>query len=154
MDSVSLANAAVALLGPYFAQTAGAFATRAGESIADATVPKVRAVYERLRARLTPDSYQGALLEGVQAQPDDPGRQEILKAELAKLLAQDPGFAAELADLVEQAERASGVRIVATDAGVVAGRDANLRGRYVAGRDLHVESLANADEEEESRPRD
>ena len=147
MDPVSLAGAAVALLGPYFAQTAGALATRAGESIAEAAVPKVRALYERLRARLTPGSYQGTLLDGVEAQPDDPGRQEILKAELAKLLAKDPRFAAELEGLVEQAERAGGVRIASTDVGVVAGRDANLRGRYVAGRDLHVGSPADEDED-------
>jgi hypothetical protein len=138
MDPVSLATAAVALLGPYLAQAGGGFATRTGETIAEGALPKVKALYERLQARLAPGSYQRALLDGVKAEPDNPDRQDILKAELAKLLAQEKRFAVELEGLVEEADRAGGMRITATDAGVVAGRDASLRGRYVAGRDMRV----------------
>jgi hypothetical protein len=148
MDPVSLAATAVALLGPYLAQAAGGFATRSGEAIAEGAVPKVKALYERLRAKLVSGSYPRALLEGVEAEPDNPDRQEILKAELAKLLAQDERFASELERLVKEAEQAGGVRITATDVGVVAGRDASLRGRYVAGRDMRVGYPSHEDQDE------
>jgi hypothetical protein len=108
----------------------------------------VKALYERLRAKLVSGSYQRALLEGVEAEPDNPDRQEILKAELAKLLAQDEQLASELERLVKEAKRAGGVQITATDVGVVAGRDASLRGRYVAGRDMRVEYASHEDQDE------
>jgi hypothetical protein len=136
MEPLSLAAAAVGLLAPYLQQTAGVLADRAGQAIADAALPKVKALYERVRAKLTPGSYQGALLDGVQEAPEDPGRQEILKAELAKVIRQDPEFAAELERLVTEAQAAGGVRITATDAGVVAGRDVHQQaGGDVVGRD-------------------
>jgi hypothetical protein len=138
VDPLSLAAAAVGLLVPLFKPTADKLAERAGDAIADTALPKVKALYNRVRAKLAPGSYQGVLLDGVQAEPDDAGRQEILKAELAKLIAQDKEFAADLERLVEEAERAGGVQITATDAGVVTGRDANLRGRYVSGRDMSI----------------
>jgi hypothetical protein len=147
VDPTSLAAAAVAVLGPYLAQAASGFAKRTGETIADGAVPAVKALYERLRSRLSPGSYQGALLDGVEAEPDDPGRQEILKAELAKLLEQDKRFAAELEGLVEAAERAGGAQITATGAGVVAGRDVNLRGNYVAGKNMYIGSPSQKDRE-------
>jgi hypothetical protein len=70
-----------------FKPTADKLAAQAGEAIADAALPKVKALYEWVRAKLAPDSYRGVLLDGVQAEPDDTARQEILKAELAKLIA-------------------------------------------------------------------
>ncbi len=138
MEPLSLAAAALALLVPFFKQAAGKLAERAGEAVADTALPKVRALYERVRAKLAPGSYEGALLDGVQAEPDDAGRQEILKAELAKVIADDRGFATELGRLVDEAEKAGGVQIVATDTGVVAGRDVHQRGKYVAGRDMTI----------------
>lgn len=138
VDPLTLATAAIGLLVPYFKQAADKIAERVGESITDAALPKIKALYQRIRARLARDSYQGTLLDGVEAEPDNPGRQEILKTELAKILSEDRQFAAELEHLVEEAQEASGLRISATDAGVVAGRDAILRGRYVAGRDMKI----------------
>jgi hypothetical protein len=82
---------------------------QAGEAFADAGLSKVKALYERVRARLTLGNYRGALLRGVQAEPEDPGRQEILKAELAKLIAADPQVAGELERLVADAELAGAV---------------------------------------------
>jgi hypothetical protein len=145
VEPLSLAAAAVGLLVPFFKETAGKLAERASEAIAEAAVPSVKRLYEFVRAKLAPGSYQGALLDGVQVEPDDAGRQEILKAELAKLVAQDQQFATELARLVGEAQQAGGVQIAATDAGVVAGRDANLRGRYVAGRDLRIGEVPEED---------
>jgi hypothetical protein len=136
MEPVSLAAAAVGLLAPYLQQTAGVLADRAGQAIADAALPKVKALYERIRGKLRPGSYQEALLEGVREAPEDPGRQEILKAELAKIISQDPQFAAELERLVTEARAAGGVRITATDAGVVAAGDVQQwAGGDVVGRD-------------------
>jgi hypothetical protein len=140
VDPLSLAAVAVGLLVPLFKQTADKLAERAGEAIADAALPKLKALYDRVRAKLAPGSYQAALLDGVEAEPDDPARQEVLKAELAKLLREDRQFAADLERLVGEAEAAGGARITATDTGVVAGRDAHLHGQYVSGRDMTVGS--------------
>jgi hypothetical protein len=136
MDPLSLAAAAVALLAPYLQQAGGVLADRAGEAIADASLAKVRALYEQVRAKLRPGSYQGALLDGVQEAPEDVGRQEILKAELAKVISQDQTFAAELERLVNEAEVAGGVQIAASDAGMMAGGDVHQwAGGDVVGRD-------------------
>jgi hypothetical protein len=140
MDPLSLAAAAVGLLVPYFRQAAGKIAERAGERLADSTLAGLRSLYERVRAGLVPGSYRGGLLEGVQAEPDDPGLQEVLKLELAKLIAADPQFAEELERLVAHAEQAGAVRITASDSGMVAGRDVQQHGRYVAGRDMAIGS--------------
>ena len=143
MEPLSLAAVAVGLLVPYFKQAAGKLAERVGEGIADAALPKVKALYERVRSKLAPDSYQSALLGGVEAEPDDANRQEILKAELGKILADDRKFAEDVMRLVDEAEKSGAVRIAATNSGVVAGRDANLSGRYVAGRDLKIGDAAD-----------
>jgi hypothetical protein len=123
MEPLSLAAAAVALLAPYLQQAGGVLADRAGEAIANAALPKVKELYERVRAKLRPGSYQGALLDGVQEAPGDTGRQEILKAELAKVISQDRQFAAELERLVNEVQAVGGVKITASDAKVVAGHD-------------------------------
>jgi hypothetical protein len=138
VDPVSLAAAAVSLLAAFFKQTTGKLTERASEAIAESAVGKAKALHERVLAKLAPGSYQRAILDGVQAEPDDPDRQVVLKAELTKILARDRPFASELAQLVAQVEQAGGIRTTATDTGVVAGRDANLSGQYVAGRDMQV----------------
>jgi hypothetical protein len=59
-----------------------------------------------------------------------------LTAELAKIIGQDPQFAAELERLVSEAQAAGGVRITASDAGVVAaGNVYQQAGGDVVGRD-------------------
>jgi hypothetical protein len=135
MDPFSLAAAAVALLVPFFRETASGIAERTGEMIAESALPKVKALYARVRAKLGPGSYRGALLDGVQEDPDDTGRQQILKTELAKVIGEDHEFATELARLVNDAQAAGGVQIKADGAGVVAGRDVHqwAGGDVVAG---------------------
>ncbi len=140
MEPLQLAAAAVGFLVPFFKQAAGKLAEQTGETIADAVLPKVQALYERVRAKLAPGSYEGALLDGVRSEPSNAGRQEILKAELAKVITEDSEFAAELKRMVDEAEKAVGPRIMATDAGVVAGGYVQQRGRYVAGRDMTIGS--------------
>jgi hypothetical protein len=138
MDPQSLAAAAVGLLASFFGQAGGALAERSGELVAESGLTRLKALYEWVRSKLIPGSYQGALLDGVQAEPDNADRQEILKAELARLIDQDQEFAAGLERLVAEVERAGGVRLTAVDTGVVAGRDVLQHGHYVAGRDMTV----------------
>jgi hypothetical protein len=59
MDPFSLAAAAVALLAPYLQQASGVLAERAGQAMADAALPKVKALYERIRAKLRPGGRWG-----------------------------------------------------------------------------------------------
>src|SRR5215216_3822814 len=117
MEPLSLATAAITFLVPFFKHalegTAGKLGERAGETIADATLPKVKALYEQVRTKLAPDSYRIALLNGVKAAPEETSRQEILKAELAKVIESDSEFANELERLLSEVEKAGGERIVA-----------------------------------------
>jgi hypothetical protein len=140
MDPVTLAGAAVALLGPYLARIGGRAADRAGEAIADAALPRLGELLQALRRRFAPGSYEGGVLEGVAQRPDSQARRRALADTLAEELAEDPRFAGEVERLVADIRAAGGVR---TDVGVIEGPAAfggNVvqRGKYVAGHDLVV----------------
>jgi hypothetical protein len=95
-------------------------------------------IAEAVRARFGADQEVSQTLERLEARPTSQGRTQELAEVLQARLTADPSFAAELQRLVEEAEQAGGVRIAATDVGVVAGRDARLHGQYVAGRDQTI----------------
>jgi murein L,D-transpeptidase YcbB/YkuD len=138
VEPVSLAASAVALLVPYLERVAGRVAEQATDALADAAIPALKRLYEAVKARLRPGTYAGNQLQGVEERPDSEGRQQALRSALAEEVESDPAFAAELDRLVSQAQTATGVRVTATDVGVIAGRDAHLRGGYVAGRDMDL----------------
>lgn len=133
MEPLSLATSVVLLLAIYFKQSARELPE---ETMPTAALLKVTRLYEFLRAKFASGSYQGALLDGLESKPDDPDRQEILKAELAKLAGQDKQFAAELEQLVDEAQQVGGLVITVNDVGAVV--NVNMRGQYVAGRDLTI----------------
>lgn len=137
IEPVSLAAAAVSLLAPFLQRLGGRVAEDASDALADAALPVVKRLYQTVKARLLPGSYAGNQLEGVEKRPDSEGRQQALRTALAEELAADPELAAQVERLVSEAQ-AAGVQVIASDAGVVAGRDVHQRGQYVAGRDLHI----------------
>jgi hypothetical protein len=124
MDPVTLATAAVTLLVPFFKRLGEKALDRAGGDLADAAEAKVEALYERIKAKLVGDDYNGALLQGVEADPDSPNRRANLQGALVEQLQQDEGFKAALERLVTEAQAAGAmVSIQASNTGAVAGRD-------------------------------
>jgi hypothetical protein len=140
MDPGTLALLAVQVLVPFFKQATETAVGRAAEGLGDAVVDTAQRLYERVRRAVAGDPADEALVEGVRAAPDDPDRQEFLQRKLTRLIEQDPELAQEIERLVGEAQQAGGVQIAATDTGAVAGRDVNIQGQQVAGRDMTINS--------------
>jgi hypothetical protein len=142
MDPVTLAAAAVGLLGPFLRsigdKTAEKTAEEVSQTLSERAVPAVKRLFKALKEKLRPGSYAGNQLEGVEEKPDSDTRRQALTDALAEELEADPAFAAEVEGLVNEAEAAGGVQVTATDAGVVAGGDVHQSGTYVAGRDMTI----------------
>ena len=101
MDVVQIATAAAALLAPYLAKAGEAAAKKAGE----AAWEKVEALYQAIRRKFAADKddYAQKTLERLEAQPTTETRQTALADVLAEKAQADPGFAQELARLVQGA---------------------------------------------------
>jgi hypothetical protein len=138
VDPVSLAGAVVALVAPYLKRVLEGSADRAAEAAADAALPAAKRLFEAVKRRLRPGSYQAAQLEGVEEMPSSEGRQAALKTALVELFESEPALITELEPLVKAAEAEAGIRITASDAGIVAGGDVHQQGTYTAGRDQHI----------------
>jgi hypothetical protein len=140
MDPVTLAATAVGLLAPFLQRlgekTAEKTSEEVSQTLSEGAVPAVKRLLKALKERLRPGTYAGNQLEGVEEKPASDTRQQALRDALAEELQADPAFAAEVQGLVDEAEAAGGVRVTATDAGVVAGGDVHQSGTYVAGRDM------------------
>ena len=134
VEPVSLAATAVALLAPYLKR----LAERTADDVADAALPAVKRLYQAVKQKLRPGTGAGQQLERVEQQPGSEAGRQALHTALAVELARDPGFADELASLVREAEAAGAPSVLASDAGVVAGRDVRQEGTYVAGRDMTI----------------
>jgi hypothetical protein len=93
----TLAAAAISLLAPYLAKGAEQFASEVGKEAAGA----VRAIAERLQRWWSREPVAAA---AAQSLPTDPSKYAPVLADLlAGDLAKDPGFAAELRELVDAA---------------------------------------------------
>lgn len=123
MEPVTLAAAAVALLGPYLGKL--------GENAGDATSGAARRLYEALKARFRDDAYAEPILEGAVQRPDSKARLAALEGVIAEVAEEDPAFAAEIGGHVGSVQSV-------VDSGAVAGRDLAINARYAAGRDLHI----------------
>jgi hypothetical protein len=128
---------AVAAVLPYLKHLAGKVMSKAEEDVAAGAIPAVKRLYERVKERFADEPYAAAQLSGVAERPDSESRTVALRAALEEVLASDAEFAADVRRLVEEA-RANGAVVVAQDAGVVAGGDVTMHGKYVAGRDMNI----------------
>jgi hypothetical protein len=135
MDPVTLATTIVGLLAPYLRQIGEKLADTLTDRAADAAQGVVQRLYQTLKARLRPGSYEAGQLEGVAAKPDSPARQQALAGSLAEYLAEHPDLAAELAGLVAEAQQA-GAQVQAIQSGITAGGNVTIRaGGDITGRD-------------------
>jgi hypothetical protein len=135
VDPVSLAVGAVQLLVPFFRSLGDKLLGRVADDLSEAAAARVDALYERIKGALSPDPYDTALLEGAKAQPDDQTRQRNLQGVLVKYATEDDAFAADLAQLIAEAEDAGAVKIQVQDSGAFAGRDFKQIGNTNIGRD-------------------
>ncbi|HKQ02169.1 MAG TPA: hypothetical protein VJ735_17740 [Actinomycetes bacterium] len=149
MDPVSLATSAAALLAPYLLRGADRAVGNLADSATDATVAKVKQLYQWLQGALAGKRADQALSR-LERDPANDDYRVAFQVELADVIESesrsDPDFAVTLERLVEEARRAGGMSLTQiTDAGAVAGRDVNLRGRNVAGRDMVIGNPPTAD---------
>jgi hypothetical protein len=135
MDAGALATAVVGLLVPYLGQVGDRVAAKFADRAATTAEGAIQRLYLALKARLRPGSYEAGQLEGLEAKPDSPARQQALASTLAEYLAEHPGMIAELEDLLVVAQQA-GVRVQAIHSGITAGGDAHVQaGGDITGRD-------------------
>lgn len=139
-DPTALASQALPLLVTYMRHVGGRLADRVVGDLDDLVVGKLTALYDRVKAKVTGDSYAEQALERLEQEPENAQRQGAFEDALAEVAQGDPSFSAALAGLLEDARRAAGptlTRIEASGATSIHG-DVTLEGTNVAGRDLHV----------------
>jgi hypothetical protein len=135
MDPVTLATTVVGLLAPYLLKVGEKVAGTLTDRAADAAPGVVERLYRTLKSRLRPGSYEATQLEGVEAKPDSPARQQALATTLAEFLAEHPEVAAELEPLAVEAQQA-GAQVQAIQSGITAGGNISIHaGGDVVGRD-------------------
>jgi hypothetical protein len=135
MDPTTLATTVVGLIVLYLRQVGERVVGTLADRGASATQGIIERLYQALKGHLRPGSYEAGQLEGVEAKPDNPGRQQALAATLAEFLAQHPDVAVELEGLVAQAEQA-GAHVQAIGSGITAGGNINIEASGdITGRD-------------------
>ena len=139
-DPSTLASQALPLLVIYLRHVGGRLVDHVAGDLDDMVLGKLTAIYERVKAKVTGESFAGQALERLEQEPENARRQGAFEDALAELVDRDPSFAASLAGLLEAAHRAAGptlTRIEQSGATSIHG-DVTLEGTNVAGRDLHV----------------
>lgn len=135
MDPATLAATAVGILGPFLGKIGEGSLTRIGESITEKGLEPISRLYEAIKSRFQGDSYATAILDGAEEPGSSPARLDAVRAVLTEILEKDAEFATDIDELVAEARATKATQI--TDSGASAGRDINLSGKYVAGRDIN-----------------
>jgi hypothetical protein len=139
-DPSTLASQALPMLVIYLRHVGGRFADRVASDLDDLVLGKLTALYDRVKAKVTGESFAKQTLERLEQEPESPQRQGAFENVLAEVVQSDPSFAAVLAGLLEDARHAGGptlTRIEQSGATSIHG-DITMEGTNVAGRDLHV----------------
>src|SRR5579859_3700991 len=117
----ALVIGAISLLGPYFAESAKSFATKAGEAAWTRSV----ALYQLIRAKFQGHPDAEKALEDFKADPNDITKQSVMRGELIKVLEKDQDFLEQLRKLLAESKQANiivtGSGAVATSGGTAAG---------------------------------
>jgi hypothetical protein len=100
---LATASAAVALLSPYLGKAVGAAAGEAGKAAWKAGETLFQTIRQKFSAKQ--DSYAETTLQRLQEQPENEGRQTALAQVLAEQAQDDPGFAREIEQLLQDAKQ-------------------------------------------------
>src|SRR6266508_5963766 len=92
MDPASLAAIVVGLVASHLQRLGGRIVGRVTDDVAEAAEARIERLYDTLKARLRPGSYEAGQLEGVAAKPGSRGRQQALESALAEYLVADPAW--------------------------------------------------------------
>lgn len=140
LDGSTLTSQAVPLIVSYLRHVGGRLAGRVASDLDEAVQGKLATIYERVKARLTGESYAGQALERLEQEPENTHRQGALEDALVEVVRGDSSFAEVLAGLLEDARRAAGPTLTRIEQSGVTSihGDITLEGTNVAGRDLHV----------------
>jgi hypothetical protein len=119
MDPVSaLASAAVAFLSPYLVNAGEKTAERIGEKLPDAAGKMWQAIIGKFKGRPAAEEA----VRDLAAQPEEEDYLAAFRKELQKTLGEDPAFAFELRELLQQSQSQAGDTILSTSSGAVASR--------------------------------
>jgi len=135
MDAISAA-AITSLLINYGRHLAGV----ASEVVDEGVRQGLRALWEKVRDRLSSDPQASGALDRLAEQPDNQRRQAAVEDHLDEVLSADADFAASLSELVERMKATGRHDIQVRDSGAVAiGGNVSIKGtRQVAGRDITI----------------
>lgn len=140
MDPLALVGAAVALLVPFFKQTAEAARDEASQALGAGAVAAVRGLYERIKQRFADDALAETSLEGMRNDPDSERDQGAVQMALARAVQEDEEFGREIAELIEEAKRRGGAPVAhILDVGAVAFGNMDVRGVNVSMRDMTIQ---------------
>lgn len=132
--------ALAAEVSPYVTAAVSAYGAavlaRAQEDAADATVGWGRRILQRIFGVAEDESDAPQEVRDLAGDPEDPDLQAALRVAIRKALAQDPGLAREVRDLLAEASRAV---VSAGDHGIAAGRDVTVTASHggVAAGTIH-----------------
>lgn len=140
MDPLTLAATAVSMIAAYFARVGDSAAEKIGADLAGSLGERLGQLYERIKTKVSGDRFAEPTLERLEQQPDSGLRQAALAEILAELVTTDASFADDLSRLISASRAASDATLTQiADAGAVALRGTvNMRGMYVAGRDMTI----------------
>ncbi|WP_202875646.1 hypothetical protein [Kribbella speibonae] len=111
----------------------------AGAVVDDGVAERLRALWERVRARFAGDQQADGALARLAEQPDNERRQAAVEDHLDEFMRADPEFVAALTDLLAQLAPQLQGTVEVNDAGIAAfNSTVTLKGKNVAGRDLHI----------------
>jgi hypothetical protein len=136
MDPATLAASAVSLMAGYLSRNKDKLADKAG----DAVVGGLERLYHWVADRFRRQAPTASALDGLEQTPDDARKQGAVEFALAQLIDQDAEFARQLAELVTTVEQAGGGSVHISDSGAVSFGEQRISGKYVAGRDLRIDS--------------
>ncbi|OXM44848.1 hypothetical protein [Amycolatopsis alba] len=135
MDAVSAA-AITSFLISYGRHLAGV----ASEVVDEGVTQGLRALWEKVRGRLSSDPQASGAMERLAEQPDNQRRQAAVEDHLDEIMGSDADFAASLSELAERIKATGHPAIRVRDAGALAiGGNVSIKGtRQVAGRDITI----------------
>jgi hypothetical protein len=125
-QQLTLADDAIKLLTVYL--------TSYGGQIKDMAAG-IRRIIDRIRSAFSSSGYDEGAVDRLIADPASQSRQKVMVGLLAEALENDAELRESLRSLLQEAQ----ATFMLSDAGAVAVYgDVRLRGKYVAGRDLHI----------------
>jgi hypothetical protein len=117
MDIGTIAAAAT----PILIKGVETFSQKLGEKASE----EIDGLYQKIRARLSGDSYAEQTLTRAKQMPESKGRQAALEEVIAEKMNEDPDFAENVRQLVEKATASGGGNVISYgERSVAIGRDA------------------------------